>query len=398
VAGGLVAAWTLQMRHASRDIRGSATVEYVTTVAAQHEPANLPWPMYGHDPAHLRVATGVGLRPPFRRVWTFHARSLVEFPPAVGYGRLYFGNNAGVIFAISATTGKRAWRYRSGRCQAMSPALAHNTVYLTFLNRPPCNSSAGSRGGELVALWAGSGRVRWLRRMAASESSPVFRGGVVYVGDWGGRVSCFSATTGKLFWRFRASGKVKGGISLSGNRVYFGTYDSKVYALNATNGKLVWEAGAQSRLGHPGEFYSTPTLAYGRVYIGATDGKVYSFGAASGDLRWSQSTGGYVYASPAVSDGTVYIGSYSGSFYALDAATGDVRWSFRAGGPISGAATVIADRVYFATLRGRTYALDTRTGRQVWSFPDGGYSPVVADPTRVYLVGRARIYGLEARR
>ena len=35
-------------------------------------------------------------RPPFRRVWTFRARSLVEFPPAIAYGRLFFANNAGV--------------------------------------------------------------------------------------------------------------------------------------------------------------------------------------------------------------------------------------------------------------------------------------------------------------
>ena len=78
--------------------------------------------------------------------------------------------------------------------------------------------------------------------MEPSESSPLVAGGLVYVGDWGGRVSCFAASSGHLYWRFRADGKVKGGIALSGDRVYFGTYGSKVYALNAGNGKLIWEA------------------------------------------------------------------------------------------------------------------------------------------------------------
>jgi hypothetical protein len=171
-----------------------------------------------------------------------------------------------------------------------------------------------------------------------------------------------------------------------------------VYALSASSGKPIWKAGAQQRLGHRGSFYATPAAAYGRVYVGATDGKMYSFGATSGKLRWVQSTGGFVYSSPAVWRRRVFVGSYSGRFFAFDAATGDVRWQFKANGPISGAPTVLAGRVYFSTLKGRTYALDARTGHPVWTYPDGRYSPVVADPDRLYLVGYARIYGMDEKR
>src|SRR5919202_1638249 len=125
---------------------------------------------------------------------------------------------------------------------------------------------------------------------------------------------------------------------------------------------------------------------------------MYSFGAASGKLRWSQSTGGYVYSSAAVWRKRVFAGSYSGRFYCFDAATGDVKWRFKANGPISGSPTVLAGRVYFSTLKRRTYALDARTGAVVWTFPDGKYSPVVADATRMYLVGYTRIYGLDEKR
>jgi outer membrane protein assembly factor BamB len=157
----------------------------------------------------------------------------------------------------------------------------------------------------------------------------------------------------------------------------------------------VWDAGAQERLGSRGTFYSTPAVAYGRVYVGSTDGKVYSFGAQSGEVRWSHDTGDFVYSSPAVWRRRVFVGSYSGEFYAFDAATGDVEWSFRANGPISGSPTVINGVVYFATLDERTYALDARTGEQIWTYPDGKYTPVVADRERVYLVGYARLYGMD---
>ncbi len=99
------------------------------------------WPTYGHDPERQRFANGVQLAPPFRRAWTFRAQALVEFPPAVAYGRLFFANNAGVVFAVGAKNGKRAWKYVSHRCVAASPAVDRHVVFETFLNRPPCNAT-----------------------------------------------------------------------------------------------------------------------------------------------------------------------------------------------------------------------------------------------------------------
>jgi len=384
----------LVIRHEGRNIVGSSTIEFVTTTQApKPPPPGIEWPMYGHDPARLRVATGVTLEPPFRKVWTFHAKRLVEFPPAIAYGRLFFANNDGVFFAVDAKTGKGDWHYTSHRCQAMSPAVAGHLVFATFLNPPPCNASGSGLTGQVIAFDAETGKVRWSRTIGPSETSPLVRNGTVYVGDWNGRVWALSQETGRVRWTFQAGGQVKGGIAAVGNRLYFGAYDAKVYSLNASTGKLIWTADAQPRLGHSASFYSTPAVAYDRVYIGGTDDKIYSFGASTGKLRWSRSTGGYVYSSPAVWHETIYSGSYDGYFYALNAATGQVRWRFKANGPISGSPTVVSGIVYFATLKGRTYGVDATSGKLVWSYPDGKYSPVVADDTHLYLVGYTRLYG-----
>ena len=395
VAGGL-AAYVVKKRQDARDIRGSPTVEFVT----REEPPPAPrprtnpilWPMYGFDERRLR-RVDLPLRPPFRRVWTFHGRTLLEFPPVIGYGRLYLTNNAGTLFAVNARTGKRAWRYRARRCAASSPALAGKILVATFLYRPPCGD-ASSNDGEVVAFAVGFGKILWRRPIGPTESSPLVARRVAYVGDWRGDVYALRIRTGKVLWRYRTGGEIKGGLALAGNRLFVGAYDSRVYALDARTGRLLWRASAQPRLGQRGRFYSTPAAAYGRVYIGSTDGKVYSFGALSGKLRWSQGTGGYVYGSPAVWRRRVLIGSYDGTFYALDAATGDVRWRFSANGPISGSATVVGGIVYFATLNRRTYALDARNGRLLWTFRDGKYTPVVADASRLYVVGYGKLYGL----
>jgi outer membrane protein assembly factor BamB len=393
--GAAVAYLVLKQREGN--IRGSSTVEFVPTETTESQPKGpgIVWPTWGYSPERQRWREGLGIRPRFREIWRFGARNLVEFPPAIAYRRLYFANNDGVVYAVNTETGKRAWKYTSGRSQAASPAIADEMVFYAFLNkrRPKSND------GEVIAFRAAFGKIVWRRQLAPTESSPVVVEGKVYVGDWSGRVYALDEQTGKTLWSFRTGGKVKGAVAIAGKRLFVGSYDHHVYALNARTGKFLWKATAQNPppFRRRGTFYSTPAAAYGRVYIGSTDGKVYSFGAATGKLRWVHSTGGYVYGSPAVWRGRVLIGSYDRYFYAFDAATGDVLWKFKANGKISGSGTVIDGIVYFATLAGRTYGLDAKTGRVVWTFPDGQYTPVVADAERLFLIGEARIYALVPR-
>ncbi len=403
-AGGYV----LSVREAGEDVRGSDTVEFVTTdvpapVAQPRKPrpatvTTVSWPTYGYDARRLRHAPDVRLRPPFRRAWTFRGGALLEFPPAVAYGRLYLPTFDGRFYALDARTGKTVWKRSTNRCGWSTPAVWRRLVFVTFIGRrATCDADVPGTDGIVVAYHADTGRIAWQRKTGLNESSPLVAGGRVYVADWDGRIWSLDAATGRTRWLYRAGGRIKGSLAFAGGRVFVGAYDGHVYALQARTGKLAWRASAQPRLGGRGTFYSTPAAAYGRVFIGSTDGKVYAFGAGSGRLLWSQSTESYVYGSPAVWRGRVLVGSYDHTFYALDAATGDVRWRFRANGPISGSASVIAGVVYFSTFAERTYALDAASGRELWRWPDGKYSPVVADRERLYLVGLGRLYGMVER-
>ncbi|MGB2875744.1 MAG: PQQ-binding-like beta-propeller repeat protein [Gaiellaceae bacterium] len=399
-AAGL-GAYALYRKHQGRNIRGSS-VEFVTTGAKPRQltPAGkISWPMYRFDPARLGAPAGIleAVRPPYRPLWFFRAGSLVEFPPAIAYGRLYFANSLGTLFGVDINHVRTRWTYRTRRCAAATPAVDGRTVFMSFLNHPPCNATRSGLDGEVVAVNADTGKVRWLVKMGPTESSPLVVGGLVYVGDWNGKVYALSASTGRTVWSYQTGDKVKDAMAYAGGRVYFGSYDSHVYSLDARTGKLIWKAAAQQRLGPSGTFYSTPAVAYDRVYIGGTDGKMYSYGATSGKLRWSHGTGNYVYASPAVWERRVLVGSYDGTFYCFDAATGDICWQFKSNGPISGSAVVLNGIVYFSTLRGWTYGLDAKTGKPLWVFRRGKYAGVVTDRRRLYVVGYARIFGLAPR-
>jgi outer membrane protein assembly factor BamB len=392
----LAAAGFLYRKHQGRDIRGSSSVEFVQTEPkAAKEPVGVTWPMYGYDAARLRAPLGFKVHPPYRRapIWTFRAGALLEFPPVIAYSRIYIVNNAGTVFALHQRNGKVLWKYRTHRCSAASPAVGNHLVFVSLLNKPPCNASNGV-DGKVIAFDAETGRIRWQRTIGPTESSPLLADGMVIVGDWSHDVYAFTAASGNLRWHFKAGGLVKGAISQSGNRVYFGAYDTHVYALDLHTGKQLWRASSQPRIGRTGTFYADAAIAYGRVYIGATDGKMYSFGATTGKLRWSNGTGNFIYSSAAVWRGNILVGSYDGTFYSFNAATGDIRWRFNAGGKISGSSSVIDGVVYFSTLSGRTFGLDARNGKVVWRYPTGQYAAVVASKSRLYLVGYSKLYAL----
>jgi outer membrane protein assembly factor BamB len=348
--------------------------------------AALPWPTYGTDNARERAVTAPGVRPPFRRLWTFHGRALLEFPPVVGYGSVFEEAFDGRLYAIDPATGRIRWRYDAHRCGWSSPALADHLLFATFIGNRECKATLPD--GELLALSPETGRIGWRRSLGPSESSPLVANGTVYVADQNGYVDAFAARTGHLRWRYATGAPIKASPSLAYGRIYIGNYAGEMFALAARTGRLVWHSS-----GH-GNFYSTASVNAGRVYVGSLDGGIYALSARSGDVLWSFGTAGYVYASPAVWHGLVLVGSYDHVFYALEGSTGVLRWTFRTGAAISGAASVIDGIAYFSSFDHRTYALLAASGRLRAHWPDGEYSPAVAGNGRLYLVGLGRIYAL----
>jgi outer membrane protein assembly factor BamB len=357
------------------------------------------WPTYGYRAERTRDFADAPdyLRPHFRRGWTYRSGALLEFPPTIDGGSLYFLDDNGILRALDKTSGRIRWRARVGRLAAATPAVGDGHVYAVALQ------GIASASGRIAAYSARDGRQLWSKALPSrAESSPLLRNGRVFFGSEDGTVYALRARNGRTIWTYRASGAVKGGPALANGTLYFGDYGGKVHAVSAKSGHEVWSVGTSgTRFGFgSGSFYSTAAVAFGRVYLGNTDGRVYSFAASSGTLAWATSTGAYVYASPAVADTpglgpTVYIGSYDGNFYAFDARSGARRWSYPAGAKISGSATIVGDVVYFSNLGARnTVGLNVRTGHKLFGFTDGAFNPVIADRRAIYLAGYTNLYEL----
>jgi outer membrane protein assembly factor BamB len=397
--------------------RGSATEEFVVTEAPEpkapppKEENPRPWPTYGYDRARGHLSP-YEHRPPYRRIWGIDAHDTLEFPPTVGYGRVYLAQQKGLFFALDAETGKVDWKHSLRRCAAASPTIGKDVVYQSYMHLVECLQDQPGADGFVVAWDADTGKELWRFNSQPIESSPLLRGNRIFVGSWDHNVYALNARNGRKIWSFQADDQVNTSAAYWRGRIFIGSDGGTLYALSAKSGRLLWSAQSDSTFGTREFWYATPTIAYGRVYIGNTDGTMYVYGAKSGKLLWARPLGTYIYGAAAVYQRKVFVGTYDGKFYALNAATGDVVWQIDARGAVHSAPTVMDGLVYYAVCsscgseasravaRGpdATYAVRARDGTRVWRFRAGKYAnPVVADDQRLYLTGRSQQYALAPR-
>ena len=362
-------AYVLIREHQERDVRGSSTVEFVTTDVPE---TRVPPKGARHRLADVRLR-----RAARRRVSAVPAstavpsplavrrRHLLEFPPAIGYGRLFFSNNAGRAVRGRRAHRQRAWRYRSGRCVAASPAVRTGLVFQTFLNRPPCNAEAGwraRRGGRRVLRGLGQdplaqGRsARASRRRSSGTAASTSATGTEHLGaerQHGREPLDVPARTARSRARSRASGPPVRRLV-------------RPPRLRARRARRQADLGARRRE----RSAARPTSTRPRRWPTAASTSARPTGRSTRSAPRAGSSAGRTTPAatstprPAVYDERVYVGSYSGKFYASTRRPATSSWQFEANGPISGSATVIDGIVYFRRSKsGRTRSTRARASR-----------------------------------
>jgi outer membrane protein assembly factor BamB len=381
---------------------GSSSDEGGSASSSADQAALVPWPLFGRVPerTHYLPAKERFLDPPLKEAWSINTHALIEFPPAVADGVAYVVNKYGNAKAVRLSDRKILWERNtdpkdSGTpTDVTAPVFHQGKVFFAYVD------------GNLVAVDATSGKEVWKRKLAGHlESSPMAVGGTLYLGTDKTNVVAVRAIDGKILWQFNSPGAIKASPSFHDGRLYVADYESGMFCLDADDGKLIWRTNT-SKLPPFGEggFYSSPAIAFGRVYAARDDGTVFAFDEKSGKVDWFFPTNNYVYGSPAVArvPGTppsVYIGSYDEHFYALDARSGKQRWRYDVGGPVPGTATVIGHTVYTSSFKTReAIGLDVRSHRRTFELKQAGYTPMVSDGRRLYLIGYYELIGLQPTR
>ncbi len=191
------------------------------------EAKTVNWPIFGLDPARTRYLPAKGIKPPFRKLWRYTERPLLEFPPIYVGGKLYVVNNNGTAFALDADTGKVLWERSIGRLNASSPAYYRHRLYI--VNLVP---------GHIVKLDAKTGKMIWKRSLPGrAESSPVVIDRTVYFGCEDGDLYALSTISGNVRWATSLGGPVKSAPAYYGGTLYVGDYGGYMNAVDAKTGE-----------------------------------------------------------------------------------------------------------------------------------------------------------------
>ena len=357
------------------------------------------WPFFGRVPerTHYLPAESGLLDPPLKQTWQVNTHALIEFPPAIADGVAYVINKYGNAKAVRLRDRKVLWEVTNRASDKGTPNFVTAPVYYEG------RLYGAFLGGELVAGDAEDGHTLWRRKLGGHlESSPMAAEGTLFLGTDTTDVVALRAADGAPRWRTNLPAAIKASPSLHDGRLYVADYESSMYGLDSASGKVLWRTNTSKQPPYgEGGFFSSPAVGFGHVYAARDDGTVFALDEKTGRVAWSFDAGGPVYGSPALAEvpgtpATVYIGAENGRLYALDAATGKPRWHYDVGGPIPGTATVIGHTVYTSSFKTRkTIGLDVLTHKKTFELKQAGYTPMVSDGKRLYLVGYYVVVGLE---
>jgi outer membrane protein assembly factor BamB len=357
-------------------------------------------------------------------LWTHKYESPSHGPNglAVAEGRVY-GATATEAFALDQETGEQIWAVgltvNPHEGIDMAPGVNDGRVYVSTVPVTATEDYGGGANGVLWALDAKTGKKAWHFDTAAADlwskknRNVNSGGGLWYPPSFDGKGAVYFGTgnPGPL----PGTEKFPWGSSRPGPNLY----SDSLVKLDPKTGKVDWFHQVTPHNVYDWDFQDSPILTEIKgepVAIGAgKSGIVIAFDAETGKAIWSTPVGrhnghdrdstyamrgeyskidvpaevfpgeiGGVLAPMAASKSMVYVpvinhsmnvvsgsevseeSAATGELAALDLATGKVAWKKTFPGPVYGAATLVNDLVFTTTAEGTIHALDAKTGGEIW--------------------------------
>lgn len=259
--------------------------------------------------------------------WAFASGAVLIGSPAVGSdGTVFIGSNDSFFYAI----------HPDGRLKWISEAVPSYSP----INSSPVLSAAGDTvyfgndNGEFYALSADTGASLWSFSVAAihapdSNTSVAISGapaigsdGTIYFGCENGFLYALGYD-GRLRWSFAATEPIRSSPAIDNNgTLFFAAQDGYLYAVDSLGFQV-----AETFVGDV--FYCSPTIDQnGNVLIAGYAGSA-TIGAASrflsltpaGAIAWEYLIGDYNDASPTIApDGSFYFAAHDGALYCFEGA------------------------------------------------------------------------------
>jgi outer membrane protein assembly factor BamB len=239
--------------------------------------------------------------------------------------------------------------------------------------------------GELVAVDAASGKIRWrFKTEGPVHSTPHVDAGVVYFGSADHNVYAVNTADGSQRWKHKTDGAVLAGAATAAGVVCIGSADTNIYGLKIVDGSVAWTVKGNSL------FQSKAATDGKTFFVGGWDNQFRAIDAATGDVRWHHKFGrSFYYApaicSPALNSTDVFVSSNDGVLHAVRIDDGKIDWE-RDGLKCGYSSPALSDaRLIIASLEGHMHCLDVATGKGDWDEPSAGTtydsSPILVGDT-----------------
>jgi len=322
----------------------------------------------------------------------------------------------------TAVLGNRVSVLNTGSEAVADPSLADVPVVVP---EPAVNDSWTQPGGNAtktmgdpalpLALHPGwSTRIRGGDITQRIGATPVIAEGKLYIIDADAVVEAFDARTGARQWqtpldsnRRDLAVRFGGGVSYDGGHIYATTGRGDAAALDAKTGKLLWKV----RPGGP--LRGAPGIGGGNIYVLTQDNQIFALKPDTGETVWTvsatlETSGVFGVAAPASAQGTVVAGFSSGELSALRYENGRIVWQDQLSRTaISTSVSAISDidaspviddgKVYAIGQGGRMVAIDLVSGQRLWELVIGGINTpwlagewlfVVTDEAKLMCIAR----------
>jgi len=306
----------------------------------EYEPQEVASPAVDPETGRLYVLTRDGLAhciaPDGKAEWTFKAGGRFDAGAEVAGGVIYFGNNEGTLFALKARTGERLWTYDSKEELATAPVIDGQRVLVA------------SQTSTLFAVDRGTGKWAWQYRRdmpggftVHGASRPAVALGTVFIGFADGEMVALDANDGTLKWEraLAAAGPstsspvqfldvdTSPAVDAATGRVFVASYAGGLYALDAKSGEIVWQSATQG---------ITNLASAGEVLFASGDRQVTAYAAATGTPIWTYNPGDRAARRPVLARELLVV-PLSSSLVFLDARTGRQRRAWDPGEGVSAA-------------------------------------------------------------
>lgn len=315
----------------------------------------------------------------------------------------------GAPIALPAVQGNADWAQRGGNARHAAPHVALSAAPQLIWAVPVGQGSsrknrvaaapvvAGGRvfamdAGALVsavstggaALWSADLTAVFDRGGGASGGGLAAEGGTLYAATVYGEVVALDAASGAVRWRQRVDAPVVGAPAVADGVVYVSGRDGSAWAIDAADGKVRWQVfGAPGKAGYLGS--AAPTVGDRAVIFPSNAGDLMAVLKIGGGTKiWHGSLAGKrlgrAYASnfditgdAALVGKTLYTGTAAGRTVAIEASNGQQIWS--AGEGALGPLAVAGGSVFLVSDEARLVRLDAASGETVWSVEMPHYEP-----------------------